>query len=403
MIQSTFETLFQHAPNGILLTDEKGLILMANPSLEVLFGYGSGGLVGYNIELLIPPRFTPEKETNMGIYQPSSIDTAIGALELIGFKQDGTEIAVELSLSPFQNKEGVFVIAFVMDNTFRKNYESSILQQKQALSNLSLELKNANTNLEINVKAQTLELEQTKIELLDALSKEMALDNLKKRFINVTSHEFRTPLTTVLSSGSLIEQYAERQDFTKIKKHAARIKEAVNELSNILNEFLSLEQLEDGLITVKTEVVDIVSCIAELTQSLQYLLKKGQVFELVHEGQQTVHLDHKLVQSILRHLISNAIKYAPENSTITIKSIASNEDIFLDVQDKGIGIPLDEQQHLFDRFFRGSNVVNSTQGTGLGLYIVKKYVELLHGKIGFESMEGLGSSFWVDLPLKPNH
>jgi signal transduction histidine kinase len=290
-----------------------------------------------------------------------------------------------------------------MDNTFRKNYESSILQQKQALSNLSLELKNANTNLEINVKAQTLELEQTKIELLDALSKEMALDNLKKRFINVTSHEFRTPLTTVLSSGSLIEQYAERQDFTKIKKHAARIKEAVNELSNILNEFLSLEQLEDGLITVKTEVVDIVSCIAELTQSLQYLLKKGQVFELVHEGQQTVHLDHKLVQSILRHLISNAIKYAPENSTITIKSIASNEDIFLDVQDKGIGIPLDEQQHLFDRFFRGSNVVNSTQGTGLGLYIVKKYVELLHGKIGFESMEGLGSSFWVDLPLKPNH
>jgi PAS domain S-box-containing protein len=399
MIQSTFETLFQHAPNGIILTDDKGLILRTNLSLEVLFGYNTGGLIGSNIESLIPPRFAPENDIIKGI-SPASTHAALGSLELTGFKKDGTEIAVEISLSPFETPEGVFVIAFVLDNTFRKNYEYSILQQKQALSTLSLELKNANTDLESNVKARTLELEQTKIELLDALSKETALDNLKKRFINVTSHEFRTPLTTVLSSGSLIEQYAERQDFNKIKKHTARIKEAVNELSNILNEFLSLEQLEDGLVTVKTEVVDVASCIAELTQSMQYLLKKGQVFELVHEGQSTVHLDRKLVQSILRHLISNAIKYAPENSTITIKSIASDKDIFLDVQDKGIGIPLDEQQHLFDRFFRASNVVNSTQGTGLGLYIVQKYVELLNGKVGFESMEGMGSSFWVDLPLK---
>ncbi len=399
MIQSTFETLFQHAPNGIILTDDKGLILRVNLSLEVLFGYNTGGLIGSNIESLIPPRFAPEDDIIKGISHAST-HAALGSLELTGFKKDGTEIAVEISLSPFETPEGVFVIAFVLDNTFRKNYEYSILQQKQALSTLSLELKNANTDLESNVKARTLELEQTKIELLDALSKETALDNLKKRFINVTSHEFRTPLTTVLSSGSLIEQYAERQDFNKIKKHTARIKEAVNELSNILNEFLSLEQLEDGLVTVKTEVVDVESCIAELTQSMQYLLKKDQVFELVHEGQSTVHIDSKLVQSILRHLISNAIKYAPENSTITIKSIASDKDIFLDVQDKGIGIPLDEQQHLFDRFFRASNVVNSTQGTGLGLYIVQKYVELLGGKVSFESMEGMGSSFWVDLPLK---
>ena len=322
MIQSTFETLFQHAPNGIILTNESGLILMANPSLEALFGYNTGGLIGKNIESLIPPRFTPEEEVNMDADHPST-HTGLGAIELVGFKKDGTELAVEISLSPFQTPEGVFVIAFVMDNTFRKNYEFSILQQRQALSTLSLELKNANTDLEINVKARTLELEQTKIELLDALSKETALDDLKKRFINVTSHEFRTPLTTVLSSGSLIEQYAERQDFNKIKKHTARIKDAVNELSNILTEFLSLEQLEDGQITIHKETVDIVDCIAELTNSMKYLLKKDQVFELVHEGQRTVQLDSKLVQSILRNLISNAIKYAPENSTITIKSVAT--------------------------------------------------------------------------------
>jgi signal transduction histidine kinase len=233
--------------------------------------------------------------------------------------------------------------------------------------------------------------------LAAALDKERELGELKRRFVSMASHEFRTPLTSVLSSAGLAAQYAERQDFNNVKKHAERIKNAVNGLNSILSEFLSLGRLEEGRVTVNWEDAHFAQCVEEVHEGLKNLFKPGQTFEHRHAGPATARLDCTLAKNILINLISNAIKYSPEGAPIVVETFADAKNTRLSVRDQGIGIPEAEQKHLFDRFFRASNAANATQGTGLGLYIVQRYAEMMGGTVGFESAE-TGSVFWVDVP-----
>jgi PAS domain S-box-containing protein len=395
--EGRFEALFEFATNGILMANRQGAIIMANPALASLFGYEKGELIGKKVESLIPNRFAKNHAEHRRHYHQAPQPRSMGTdLNLFGMKKDGSEFPVEVSLSPFKNQEGEFVVAFVVDNTYRKNYEKSILKQKQELASLSDALRELNEGLETKVANRTQELEIAKNELSAALEKERELGELKSRFVSMASHEFRTPLTSVLSSAGLVQQYAERQDMENINKHAERIKNAVKSLNTILSEFLSLGRLEEGRISVDMEDADIQECVAEVFEGLGNLLKPGQKLEHLHEGPSTVCLDCNLTKNILINLISNAIKYSPEAAPIVVKSIVNDEKIRISVQDKGIGIPAVEQKHLFDRFFRASNAANTTQGTGLGLYIVQRYAEMMGGKVGFESEAEVGSVFWVE-------
>lgn len=400
--EGRFEALFEFATNGILMADRQGAIIMANPALARLFGYDKGELVGKKVESLIPNRFAKTHEEHRRRYHQAPQPRSMGNdLNLFGLKKDGSEFPVEVSLSPFKNPEGEFVVAFVIDNTFRKNYEKSILKQKQELASLSEALRELNEGLETKVANRTQELEIAKNELSAALEKERELGELKSRFVSMASHEFRTPLTSVLSSAGLAQQYAERQDFENVKKHAERIKNAVKGLNSILGEFLSLGRLEDGRISVNMVDANILDCVTEVFEGLGNLLKPGQKLEHLHEGATTVCLDCTLTKNILINLISNAIKYSPEGVPITVKSSVGDQKIRISVHDKGMGIPAAEQKHLFDRFFRASNAVNSTQGTGLGLYIVQRYAEMMGGVVGFESEPEVGSVFWVEFEAIP--
>jgi len=395
--EGRFGALFEHATNGILMANRQGTIIMANPALETLFGYEKTEITGKKVETLIPNRFSKNHDEHRRHYHQLPKPRSMGNdLNLFGLKKDGSEFPVEVSLSPFKNQEGEFVVAFVLDNTFRKNYEKSILKQKQELASLSDALRELNDGLENKVHERTKELEIAKNELSAALDKERDLGELKSRFVSMASHEFRTPLTSMLSSAGLVLQYAERQDIENIKKHAERIKNAVKSLDTILGEFLSLGRLEEGRISVNRENAVIEECVKEVFEGLVNLLKPGQYLEHQHEGKAAVSLDCNLTKNILINLITNAVKYSPEGALVLVKTSVDDKKIKISVHDKGMGIPASEQKHLFDRFFRASNAVNNTQGTGLGLHIVQRYAEMMAGTVGFESEVEVGSVFWVE-------
>jgi PAS domain S-box-containing protein len=397
--EEKFKALFQYATNGILVTDQSGKIVLANPSILKLFGYERDELVGSPIEVLIPQSATHKHIRHREHFHEDPHPRSMGiGLDLKGRKRDNTEFSVEVSLSPFKSAGKAFVVAFVVDNTYRKSYENSILEQKEALKSMSTALQELNEGLENKVTERTAQLEAAKNEIATALEKERELGELKSRFVSMASHEFRTPLTSISTSAGLVSQYADRQDIEQVKKHANRIKNAVNGLNSILTDFLSIGRIEDGQIQVRWELHNVTDCVAAVLEQLRQILKNGQTFEHQHYGPPQAYMDANLCKNILLNLISNAIKYSPDNAPILIETTVTERLVRIGVRDKGIGIPLDEQKHLFDRFFRASNAINSTQGTGLGLYIVKRYADMLGGTVNFESSES-GSVFWVEYPM----
>jgi PAS domain S-box-containing protein len=238
--------------------------------------------------------------------------------------------------------------------------------------------------------------------LLEALSKEKKLGELKSRFVSMASHEFRTPLSTILSSAYLVEKYVESEEQPKREKHLARIISSVNNLTNILNEFLSVGKIEEGKIGVHLTDFNIKKLIDSILQDLKSMLKTDQQIEYQHTGIELVHLDASLLRNIILNLLSNAIKFSPSNSTIVINTNNIDDHVELMVKDNGIGISKEDQEHLMERFFRASNATN-IQGTGLGLHIVSKYVERLNGIISYTSELNEGTTFTIHFkPQKTN-
>ena len=241
------------------------------------------------------------------------------------------------------------------------------------------------------------ELKKAAEEILFSLEKERNLNEMKSKFVYIASHEFRTPLSTILSSVTLIDKYKNEEDSEKRTKHIERIKSSVKNLTEILNDFLSLEKLEAGKIETHLSTFDLVDFAKELSEELQALSKAGQEIIYTHSGEQRmVTLDKQLLRNICINLLNNAIKYSPENNRIEFRS-SINGSIELEVSDEGIGIPDEDQTHLFERFFRAANVT-AIQGTGLGLNIVKRYVQLLNGNINFVSRVNKGTTFKIQFP-----
>jgi PAS domain S-box-containing protein len=230
-----------------------------------------------------------------------------------------------------------------------------------------------------------------------ALFKEKQLNEIKSSFVSIASHEFRTPLSAVLSSTSLVEQYAKLGAEEKMQKHLNRIKSSVKVMVTILEEFLSLEKLESGKVEVIKTNFFLTAVCDDMIEEVNPVSKQGQYISYFHKGLNEVTTDIKILQHILLNLLSNACKYSEQHQEIVVITEANAERISIQVKDCGVGIPEEEQDKIFSRFFRAANVV-SIQGTGLGLSIVKRYVELLNGTIYFISQINEGTTFYVDLP-----
>ncbi len=385
--------LFEHATEGILVANSDGYIVKINPAAENLFGYEKDELLGSKVEVLVPQRFGDKHVGHReGFHRSPHARTMGTGKDLQGKKKDGSEFPVEISLSPYNNDEGRFVIAFIVDITLRRESEKK-------LQNYSLELENEVEQRTLILSEAISELEKTKEELNQALTKEKELNDLKSRFVSMVSHEFRTPLATILSSLALVKKYIENNDFEKQEKHIDRIKTSVNNLTDILNDVLSLSKLEEGKVMISPEEFDVTEFVQEVIQDIQTIAKNGQTLQYEHlDGLSYISIDKKILRHILFNLISNAVKFSPEDKPVIISTSTKNNQFCLIVQDQGIGISDEDQKHLFESFFRAENAVN-IQGTGLGLNIVARYVELLEGKIYVESKLDEGTKFTICIPI----
>ena len=253
-------------------------------------------------------------------------------------------------------------------------------------------MRKLNAQLEEKIKLRTKEL-------IAALEHEKELNEIKSRFVSTASHEFRTPLSVILSSIQFVESYNKPGQEEKRIKHIERIKTSVKNLTELLNDFLSLEQLEQGKLEKAPEAFSLRNFCHDMKDEMTLTLKSGQRIILSYEGEDQVKQDKKILRNVIANLLSNAIKYSSEMQEIFFHVVNKNGLVKLEVQDEGIGIPQAEQKNIFSKFYRAANAANF-QGTGLGLNIVKKYVELLNGEIGFTSLFNEGSVFTVVFPQK---
>jgi len=383
-----FEALFQYATMPIILVNKEGDIILANEQALSLFEYKQNEITKVKVEDLIPMRFRGNHEQHRNRYENKPENRPMGrGMKLVALKKNGTEFPVEISLGHYIIENEPYVIAFIVDITNRLAFENQLRTQKEEVESVNKQMEKLNEELEQKVELRTHELSK-------ALSKERELGDLKSRFVSMASHEFRTPLSTILSSVSLIGKYTEASEQDKRDKHILRIKSAVNNLTDILNEFLSLGKIEEGKIQVHLSIFNIKEQVRLIISEIGPILKKGQYINYNHEGLTQVSLDTSLLRNILINLISNAIKFSPEGANIWVDSRCTESEITLTIKDEGLGIPEEDMKHLFERFFRGKNMMN-IQGTGLGLHIVSKYVELMGGKIEVESQLEVGTKFTI--------
>jgi len=365
------DAILTYAGAIIIATDEKGIIQLFNPVAERMLGYKADEVIGkHTFEL-----FHDSYET---LQRAEEFSKELG-MEI----KPGLETYVAKSRLNFQNEHEWKLIR-------RDGSKFTVLLTKTALRDVK-----GNIIGFLAIAHDISQRKKAEEDLQKALEKEKELGELKSRFVSMASHEFRTPLSTILSSAYLLSKYTAAEDQPKRQKHIDRIVSSVTMLTDTLNDFLSVGKIEEGKVQVKWKGFDITENISSIINEMKSISKKGQTFPYQHTGETSVLLDPMLLKHIMMNLLSNAIKFSPENSTIQITCAVENNHITLSVKDNGMGISEEDQANLFERFFRGGNVAN-IQGTGLGLHIVKKYAEMMYGTIMFKSKLEQGTEFIID-------
>lgn len=381
------EAIIENAIDGIITIDNRGIIESINPSASTLFGYSPDEVIGQNISVLMPEPDRSLHDVYIANYERTGQRKVIGiGREVRGQRKDGTTFPFRLAVSEVFYKDKKIFTGFVHDLSKEKEAEEQLRRHAQELEEKVRE----RTKDLISLVS---ELEKAKADVSSSLEKEKELNQLKSRFVSMASHEFRTPLSSVQLSASLIDKYIERPDYQAVLKHTARIKGSVQLLNNILNDFLSLEKLEAGVVHVNKTTVNLVQIAEEIAEEMQLICKKDQHIVYQHTGLKgDFFLDPHLLKNSIINLISNAVKYSGENTYIEFLTEIDGDTCTITVKDNGIGIPYEDQKNLFEPFFRAHNTGN-IPGTGLGLNIVKRYVELMDGELTYWSAINQGAKF----------
>lgn len=411
---SILKSVVETAVDGILVIDTSGTMLMVNPAVITLFGYTSDELLGNNISMLMP---NPHRENHDGYlhnYLTTGVKKIIGiGREVEGLRKDGSLFPLRLAVSEIILDDKRYFTGIVQNITEIHKVQQEIIKLNYELEQMvierTIELQDTvnlllETNQQLNQsiekhKAYESALVATRDELRKSLDKEKELNSLKSRFVSMASHEFKTPLSSILSSAALITKYTTTEQDLDRTRHVDRIKASVNHLNNILTDFLSITRLEEGQFAPVISTFSFKALLQELQTETEGLLKKGQQFIFENEvNGLELKTDKNILRNILYNLISNAVKYSDEGKTITCRITSEGDKIRISIHDEGMGIPPEDQKHIGSRFFRASNAVN-VPGTGLGLNIVMTYLNSLQGELSFESKHGEGATFIITLPI----
>lgn len=408
-----YRAVVETALDGIITIDAQGIMESVNPAVSRLFRYEAGEMIGRSVNMLMPSPDREAHDSYIGRYLATGQKRIIGiGREVRGQRRDGSLFPFWLSVAEIRLGDRVMFTGFIHDISDLKRAEEEVRQLNADLENKVSErteqlaevvnqLLAANKALEREVRerlAAEEALHRNHDELVRALDRERELGELKSRFVALASHEFRTPLSTILSSASLAQRYAELGNGEKQDFHLEKIKGAVNHLTGILNDFLNLTKLEEGRVENHPESFPFGAFAREIADEMSGLTKPRQ--HIVWDDRTTeapVLLDRRILKNILYNLISNALKYSDKD--VVCRAQISDGQLRIEIRDEGIGIPESEQKHLFDRFFRAQNATH-IQGTGLGLHIVGRYLDMLGGDIRFESTEGCGTCFFLSVPVK---
>ena len=401
-----YKICFDSLLEGLCIANEEGRIIMVNSALEDIFGYKKGELNGKKIDQLIPEahRNIHLKHFDAFTKFPRKYKKGKGR-EFLGLHKDGRLLDLEIGLNYFQYQGSFYAKALISEISVRKhkehlikeknrNLEFEVQQQTNQLIHIVSKLEKSNLKLKEEIKERIIAENRLNI----ALAKEKELNVMQTKFISMVSHEFKTPLSGILTSAGLIEKYNEKATNEKIAKHSTTIQSLAIQINNMLDDFISLEKTESENYPLRLSKFKLCDVINRLSHDSKAILKEGQRIEITPcKAPIEVWQDKKALEIIINNVLYNAIKYSPEHSLIKIK-FHRNDLLKISIEDNGIGIPKEAQKYVFDKFYRGKNAL-TIQGTGIGLNTVKRYLEKLNGSIEIHSEENKGTKVLIELPI----
>jgi len=386
-VEKRYRKLLEAAPDAILEVDRNGRIVLVNLQAERLFGYTRAELLGNRIEFLIPDRFRGRHPGHRDTFFEHPVMRPMGTgLELYARRADGSEFAVDVTLSPYDSDGTGRVICVVRDVTERKHAEEQIQTLNQHLEQRTAELVATNKELELRNR----EVER--------------VNRLKDEFLASMSHELRTPLNSIIGFSDLLAEQGAANFSPKQKRFLGHIQQGSRHLLELINDILDLSKIEAGHLELKYEDFEVSQAVAEVVATVRPIATAKNIqFDSTVAGDLFLYADRLRFKQVLYNLLSNAIKFTPAGGRVSIEGSEERRAVRFRVLDTGIGIPTGEQEAIFESFHQvGTTTKGVREGTGLGLAITKRLIEQHGGSIWVDSELGKGSRFFFTLPLRPS-